>query len=1008
MQEMRQNGPAQKNVMRLPTPAVPRPGTPMVLGALLLLVAATLLIVLARRQEPALPTRSVIGQLTGADWARFDPSRARPVQAGVIRTAGDTNAATAHPTAPSILTAEVWSDRAARQCTSGLRDDDALLLFRCWAAAERALELEPRLPAARFNRAVALELLGLAPLARDAYARFLEVDPASDWAVEARDRLRGIPSESQASEWKTVLQTLRAAALRGSAAEVTSIVRRFPQQSRIWTEGIFLADWGEAQLAGSAAATRELDIARSVAQGLAAVSGEMLAADAVVAIDEARSSGDHDRLEALARGHELYRRGRKTYAERLNAEAVGILASAAAEFERGRSPMRLLAGYYEATARFDAGDHDRSAEMIRQLERTVPGSFLSMRAHLLWQQGTASGRAGDLYAARQRYTQAAESFERLFEHENAARMRNFAARGLMLIGDSTAAWNERRHGLAAAARWGDARLLEVALSEAVQDAITSGESEVARIAASAALQIAPQPNPRRRVGMLVATAMLSPDQTGMRAALDRARQQALAIPDVALQTSAIREVDAAEGIAIRDTDPGRSAELLSGAIAYQQAEAGGMLPQLYLQRARTRRVLGRHDEAMDDLNHALALAESRRAAIVADELRAAYVGTVRDIYTELVDLSIERGRMEDAFAVSERSRARTLLDRMGSDGRGVESLGAIRNGLRNGTVLVSFMSAQRGLVGFVVTRDSFRVVVSPIERRALNARMAAFPDAILGSQNASANASALYDLLFGAAEPEIDRSTAIVVVPDPSLPPVPYAALVRTATRRHLIETALVTVAPSASAHHHLSRLPNGGGRKALLVGDPAFDQDAHRGLSRLPAAKREVRDVQHLYDAVVLMDAAATRRAVLDGLATADVVSIGTHALHHSRDASRSSLLLAPSDDDGVLTARDIMKARVRAGSVAVLAGCRTAGTSARSELDGLATAFLFAGSKSVVATLWDVDDAAAARLSVAAHQAMQKGLSPAESVASVQRDAIQRGDALRDWAAFQVMGAE
>ena len=981
----------------------------MLLGALFLFVATVLLLLLARREEPARATRKVVGRLTGAAWARFDPSQVRPVAAKIIRTAGDAGAASMHAAGPSTQTAEFWSDRAARQCTSGLRQDDALLLFRCWSAAERALELEPSLPAATFNRAVALELLGLAPLARDAYAKFLEVDPASGWAVEARDRLRRIPHESQATQWKTALPALRAAALRGSATEVAAVVRRFPQQSRIWTEGIFLADWGEAQLRGDvAAAMRELDIARAVAQALAALSGERLAADAVAAIDEARRAGDHERLGALARGHDLYRRGRKIYADRLNAEAMEVLAASAAQFEGGRSPMQLLAAYYDATARFDAGDHERSAQMIQQLDRAVPASFPSLRAHLLWQQGTASGRAGDLYAARQRYTQAAESFERLSEHENATRMRNFAARGLMLIGDSTEAWNERRRGLAAAARWGDARLLEVALSEVVQDAITSGESEVARVAASAALQIAPQPNLRRRVGMLVATAMLAPDRTTTRTALDRARQQALAIPDVALQTSAIREVDAAEGIAIRDTDPARSNELLTGAIDYQQAEAGAMLPQLYLQRARTLRVRGRHDAATDDLDHALALIESRRAAIAADELRAAYLGSVRDIYAELVDLSIERGRMEDAFAVSERSRARTLLDRMGSDGRGVERLETIQNGLRAGTVLVSFMSGERRLVGFVVTHDSFRVIVSPAERRVLDARMAAFSDEILKDQDATATASALYDLLLGAAEPEIDRSTTIVVVSDPSLPPVPYAALVRTATRRYLVEHALVTVAPSASAHHHLSRLPNSGRRTALLVGDPAFDQDAHRGLSRLPAAKREVRAVQPLYDAAVLMDAAATRKAVLDGLATADVVSIGAHALHHSRDASRSSLLLAPSADDGVLTAHDIMKARLRPGTVTILAGCRTAGTSARSELNGLATAFLFAGSKSVVATLWDVDDVAAARLSVASHRAMQKGLSPAESVETVQRDAIQRGDRLRDWAAFQVIGAE
>jgi CHAT domain-containing protein/tetratricopeptide (TPR) repeat protein len=994
-----------EKLMSSPTPAVQRRRTLMLLGIVVLCCAASLIILLRRRERPPV-TRSVIGRITGADWARYEPSKGAVTAAVASAGTGSRERTTGlRPDETSPRTAEEWSDFSARQCTTGLKNDDALLLFRCWSAAERALELAPALPAARFNRAIALELLGVAPLARDAFAKYLDVDSASAWAVEARERVRSIP-ESRAAGWKTALPALRRA---GSSSEVAVFVRQFPQESRTWTEGIFLADWGEAWLQGNhAAAARELDIARAVAAALESFSGETLAAGAVAAIDDAQRTGNHARLEALARGHELYRRGRKTFAERLNAEAVETLASAAAQFERGRSPMRLLATHYEATARFDAGHPEQSATMIRQLAGTVPPSFPALRALLLWQQGTAAGRAGDLYAARQHYTQAADSFERLSEHENAARMRNFAARGLMLIGDTTEAWNERRRGLIAAARWGDARLLEVALSEAVQDAITSGERDVARTAAAASFQITPQPNLRRRVGVLVATAMLAPDPAAAVAGLERARRQASAIPDAALRTSALREVDAAEGIAIREADPARSAVLLTGTIEHQHTEAGGQLPQLYLQRARTHRVLGRSDAAADDLGRALALLESRRASIAVDELRAAYLGSVPDIFAEFVDVLIDAGSGEEAFAVSERGRARTLLDRLGSEGRGVESAETIRKGLQADTVLVSFVALERRLAAFVVTRDAFRVAVSPGARQVLSDRMAGFPAAILGNEDPAGSASDLYDLLFGAAEPEIGRAGAIVVVPDTSLPAIPYAALARGASRRYLIEDATVTVAPSASAHHHLTTLTNPGRRKALLVGDPAFDPEAHAGLSRLPAAQREVRAVQSLYDATVLVDGAATRKAVLDALPGADVVSVGAHALHHARDASRSSLLLAPAGDDGVLTARDILKARMRPGAVTILAGCRTAGKSARSELNGLATAFLFAGSRSVVATLWDVDDAATARLSVAAHRAMQQGLSPAESVASVQREAIRRGDRLRDWSAFQVIGAE
>ena len=86
--------------------------------------------------------------------------------------------------------AVVFSDLAAsylaRAEHTKASDDNA----RALAAANRALEMNRLLPEALFNRALALDRLGINTDAADAWRAFLTIDDRSGWADEARARLR--------------------------------------------------------------------------------------------------------------------------------------------------------------------------------------------------------------------------------------------------------------------------------------------------------------------------------------------------------------------------------------------------------------------------------------------------------------------------------------------------------------------------------------------------------------------------------------------------------------------------------------------------------------------------------------------------------------------------------------------------------------------------------------------------------------------------------------------------
>jgi CHAT domain-containing protein len=93
--------------------------------------------------------------------------------------------------------------------------------------------------------------------------------------------------------------------------------------------------------------------------------------------------------------------------------------------------------------------------------------------------------------------------------------------------------------------------------------------------------------------------------------------------------------------------------------------------------------------------------------------------------------------------------------------------------------------------------------------------------------------------------------------------------------------------------------------------------------------------------------------------------------------------LLTASGDDDGLLSPKEIAALDDRS-DLTVLAACRTAlGTGEEGQaLASLTGSFLAAGSRSVLATLWDVGDAETAAFMEQLYFELGQGLPPAEAL--------------------------
>jgi CHAT domain-containing protein len=143
--------------------------------------------------------------------------------------------------------------------------------------------------------------------------------------------------------------------------------------------------------------------------------------------------------------------------------------------------------------------------------------------------------------------------------------------------------------------------------------------------------------------------------------------------------------------------------------------------------------------------------------------------------------------------------------------------------------------------------------------------------------------------------------------------------------------------------------------------------------------------------------------------------VHFATHGFLVDAHPDLSGLVLSLVDREGraqpgLMTTADVFDMHLDAQLV-VLSGCRTAlGRELRGEgLVGLARAFMYAGARGVLASLWQVDDAATAELMTSLYRGLlQRGEAPAAALRGAQRELLTRRRFRHPyyWAAFQLQG--
>lgn len=174
---------------------------------------------------------------------------------------------------------------------------------------------------------------------------------------------------------------------------------------------------------------------------------------------------------------------------------------------------------------------------------------------------------------------------------------------------------------------------------------------------------------------------------------------------------------------------------------------------------------------------------------------------------------------------------------------------------------------------------------------------------------------------------------------------------------RYLIERNPVCYTPSASVMKYCHAKRKGKRNTALVLGDSRSD---------LAHACEEASTVAGLFNTTPYLQERATKSLLKQKLEkdreSLDILHFCCHGRFRQDDALKSCIVLAPEgegDEEWNLTAEEVLQLQMQAELV-TLSACETGINENRpgDELIGLTRALIYAGTPSVIVSLWAVDD--------------------------------------------------
>ncbi len=452
-------------------------------------------------------------------------------------------------------------------------------------------------------------------------------------------------------------------------------------------------------------------------------------------------------------------------------------------------------------------------------------------------------------------------------------------------------------------------------------------------------------------------------------------------------------------------------------------ERPGLSYQLFYDLGNIAEQLDRPNEALKYYQQSVEVIEEQRATINTEASKIGFIGNKEAVYQDLVSLLIKQGQLEQAFIYAERSKARALIDtlagkqefapktfdeqppllltqlntiesdlktadysetsgRSRSADRGLlrktqqqlqtaqpelaslvtvsaPQVAELQQRLAADETLIEFYGSGTQLFTFLLSRGGIKATV--LNGEGLAAAVSGLRDDLqkTDSNVYQHNANLLYQRLFNPLKDEL-RTKKLIIVPHGPLHYLPFNALYNGSD--FLIDQYDISILPSASVMAFLNKQVTAP-QPLLILGNPELGDPK----LALPGAEQEAKAIaSQQTGASLLLGSGATETQVKENGVLFKTLHFASHGVFDPLQPLSSGLLLARDNkNDGMLTVRELYKLNLNADLV-TLSACETGlGKIANGDdVVGFTRGFLYAGTNSIISSLWKVDDQATSQL--------------------------------------------
>ena len=443
---------------------------------------------------------------------------------------------------------------------------------------------------------------------------------------------------------------------------------------------------------------------------------------------------------------------------------------------------------------------------------------------------------------------------------------------------------------------------------------------------------------------------------------------------------------------------------------------------------------------------ALATFESARKEIQREDSKLPFLSNAASIYDDFIHFLVEHGRADEALAVADQSRARTLLQGLGEDAETaraearaepkkenacvgttkvvplrVSNLSGFSGTCSGGAMPPAAIAKKAGgtlLFYWLGDRQSYLWAITPQKtalfnlppQREIAPRVERYRRAVLGPldplETANEDGRALYKTLVAPAAALIGLNAPVFLLTDGPLSQLNFETLlapggsgsgamgngpdagaaVAAVPLHYWIDDVTLISAPSLSMLA-ASQPPSARGNRLLLIGNAVAPNKDYPQLAQAGEEMRQIEKHFAARDATVFDQQRANPDAYLrSSPAQYAYIHFVTHGVASRSDPLDSAIILSrqgEQEDSFKLHARDIMHHRIDARLVTISA-CYGSGARALAGegLVGLSWAFLRAGAHNVVAALWEASDESTPALMDGMYAGLEQGLAPGEAL--------------------------